>query len=202
MQLKLINVALAIGGATSIATAVLNPAYLGVSFGFMGGIVGGAALSSSKNYEKEKRTAEADRVSQCFTALYEKNRGVVDPVEVSFLANCSVERAYTFLSALSEETNAQKINVKQGVGVIFNFPHTSNVLDDMTKNATAWAKSQTEQLMAENQQLQQNMQLVRTQAAAAVSSMNARSQPVAQSNGAVKVDPWTPTPSPFNVSNQ
>jgi hypothetical protein len=90
--------------------------------------------------------------------LYEKNRGLVDPVELSFIANVSIDQAYGFLSALAETTGATKINNNNGVGVTFNFPHNANVLDELTSNAQNWAKQQTAAL---SQELEQQRQIIR-----------------------------------------
>ena len=89
-------------------------------------------------------------------ALYEKNRGLVDPVELSFIANVSIDQAHGFLSALAETTGATKINNNKGVGTTFNFPHSSSVLDELTNNAQNWAKQQTAAL---SQELEQHRRL-------------------------------------------
>ena len=90
--------------------------------------------------------------------MYEKNRGLVDPVELSFIANVSIDQSHGFLSALAETTGATKINNNKGVGTTFNFPHSASVLDELTNNAQNWAKQQTAAL---SQELEQHRQIIR-----------------------------------------
>lgn len=165
--LKPVNFALAIGGAAGIATAVINPAYLGQSFAFLGGIVGGASLAQNKSRDEMIRKVESQRVTSSFSALYEKNRGLIDPIELAFVANCTVNQANDFLTLLAEDTGGQKIPTKTGTGVVFNFSHTSNALDTLSKNASEWAQAQTTQIQNELAQHKQAIQLLRAQQAAA-----------------------------------
>ena len=146
------------GGAAAIATAVTAPQFVGAPLSFMGGVLAGISIADKKALRSREGTDVAHRVSGAFSALYEMNRGLVDPVELSFVANVSVEQAHGFLSALAETTGATKINNKTGVGATFNFPHSANVLDELTTNAQNWAKQQTAAL---SQELEQHRQIIR-----------------------------------------
>ena len=121
------------------------------------------------------------RVSGAFSALYEKNRGLVDPVELSFIANVSIDQAHGFLSALAETTGATKINNNKGVGTTFSFPHSANVLDELSNNAQNWAKQQTAAL---SQELEQHRQMIR---AAQLAQVTAPRQTV---QAPVPENPW------------
>ena len=149
-----------------------------------------AACMVYKRRDDEKKD-EANRVSNAFNFLYETNRGVISPNQLSLLSGTPLEKIEPFLSALSNEQGGQFIPT-QG-GSIVSFPHPANVLDEMTNNATAWAKNQTEQLIGENQQLQQRLQLIN---AARMSQAAGRQAPPVQqvANGVApksnQVDPW------------
>jgi hypothetical protein len=182
IQFKAIDAALIIGGAIGIATSVINPVYTGASLAFMGGLLGGASIQAQRSVKKEIRSKEAERVGVTFAALYDKNKGLIDPVELSFLANCPLNHAHDFLSVIAEESNGQKIATKQGVGVVFNFPHSRNALDDLSQNASNWAQAQTKQLQQELDNHKRAIQMVQAQQAAV--AMQAK-QPDFD-----KPDPW------------
>lgn len=182
IQFRAVDAALLIGGAIGIATTVVNPVYSGASLAFMGGILGGASLTSQRNVRKENKKLEAERVGNTFATLYDKNRGLIDPVELAFLANCPINHAHDFLLAVAEESNGQKIGTKTGIGVVFNFPHSKSALDDLSANANNWAKAQTKRLEAELDQHKRAIQLIRAQQAAAKVSPEPQAE---------KPDPWT-----------
>tara|TARA_R110002012_G_scaffold15354_2_gene61329 strand:- start:12026 stop:12598 length:573 start_codon:yes stop_codon:yes gene_type:complete len=166
IQFKALDAALLIGGAIGVATSVVNPMYSGVSLAFMGGLLGGASLQEQRSVKKEKSKKEAERVGGTFAALYDKNRGLIDPVELSFLANCPLDHAHAFLSVIAEESNGQKVATQQGVGVVFNFPHSKNALDDLSKNAANWAQAQNKQLQLDLDQHKRALQMIQAQQAA------------------------------------
>ena len=118
----------------------------------------GVSASDEKNRRGREGSDVAHRVSGAFSALYERNRGLVDPVELSFVANVSLDQAHGFLCALAETTGATKINNNKGVGTTFNFPHSSNVLEELSTNAQNWAQKQTAAL---TQELEQHRQMIR-----------------------------------------
>jgi hypothetical protein len=182
-KIKTLPLAFILGGAVSVTTALTFPAYTGAGLAFSGGILGGAAVMDKKRQEEEIKREQATRVSTCFTTLYEKNQGLIDPVQLAFFANISADRAHAFLLSLAESNNGQKIATEQGVGVVFNFPHPDNVLERLSKNATEWAQAQTQQLQAELEQHKRILQFMQAQQAAA--SLTPKAQ---------DPDPWTPQP--------
>lgn len=146
------------GGAAAVVTAVKAPIFLGAPLAFIGGAMAGVSASDEKNRRGREGSDVAHRVSGAFSALYERNRGLVDPVELSFVANVSLDQAHGFLCALAETTGATKINNNKGVGTTFNFPHSSNVLEELSTNAQNWAQKQTAAL---TQELEQHRQMIR-----------------------------------------
>lgn len=172
LKIKPIQVSLVIGAAIGITTAVTAPNYSSGSLAFIGGLFGGAAMASNREREKSYAKEQAARVGSCFTTLYESNNGLIDPVGLAFLSNIPVQKAHDFLTTLAETNGGQKIPVNEGVGVVFNFPHTQNALDTLSKNAAAWAESQTQQLKGELQQHKQALQLMQARQAAAKVQQN------------------------------
>ena len=177
LKIKPIQASIFIGAAIGIATAVKAPDYASGSLAFIGGLFGGAAMASNSEREKVQSRERATRVASCFSTLYEKNNGVIDPVELSFLSNIPVQESHDFLSTIAETNGGQKISIKGGVGVVFSYPHTTNALDTLSKNAAAWAEAQTQQLNNQLQQHKQAIQLMQAQQAAATIQQ--------------KPDPWT-----------
>jgi hypothetical protein len=184
-KIKTIPVALILGGAAGIATAITAPQYVGAALAFSGGILGGAAVVEKRRETQEIKREQATRVSTCFSTLYEKNQGLIDPVQLAFFSNISVDRAHAFLSSLAEGNNGQKIPTDQGVGVVFNFPHPDNALERLSKNAADWAQAQTQKLEAELDQYKRAVQFMQAQQAAAALTP----KPAAREQ-----DPWTPQP--------
>ncbi len=185
IQFKAVDAALIIGGAIGVATSVINPVYTGASLAFMGGLLGGASLQVQRSVKKENKSREAERVGVTFAALYDKNKGLIDPVELSFLANCPLNHAHEFLNLVAEESNGQKIAIKQGVGVVFNFPHSQNALDDLSKNASNWAQAQNQQIQQAPDKQNRALQMVQVQQAA--SAIQNRTNQVPDFE---KPDPW------------
>lgn len=163
------NLTLAVlaGAAVGIATAITAPQFVGASFAFAGGLIGGASISRERALKQRYQDEVATRVTNCFSALYEANRGIVDPIQLSVLANIPGDKAHGFLMQLAENTNGEKIMVKQGAGVVFAFPHSQSALDELTANAKNWAEAQTQQLAAELNQHKQALQYIQLQQAAA-----------------------------------
>lgn len=147
-----------VGGAAAIATAITAPQFVGAPLAFIGGTLAGISISDKKKLRRDEGKDVANRVSGAFSALYEKNRGLVDPVELAFVANVSIDQTHGFLTALAESTGATKVTTNQGVNVAFNFPHTANALEELSKNAQNWAQSQIAQL---SQQLELHQQALR-----------------------------------------
>jgi hypothetical protein len=163
------NLTLAVAGTIGIGVAAIAtaPQQLGAALAFGGGLIGGAGIGRERAIRQKRNEEAATRVTACFTALYEANRGVVDPMQLGILANIPGDQAHAFLTGLAENTNGQKITVKQGAGVVFAFPHSQSALDELTINARKWAEAQTQQLNAELTQHKQALQYIQLQQAAA-----------------------------------
>jgi len=181
MALKFFPLTIFFGGAAAVATAITAPQFVGAPLTFMGGVLAGISVADKKALRSREGSDVAHRVSGAFSALYEKNRGLVDPVELSFIANVSIDQAHGFLSALAETTGATKINNNKGVGTTFSFPHSANVLDELSNNAQNWAKQQTAAL---SQELEQHRQMIR---AAQLAQVTAPRQTV---QAPVPENPW------------
>lgn len=162
-----LSLAIVAGAAVGITTAITAPQFVGASFAFAGGLIGGVGISRERALKQKLQDEVAVRVTNCFSALYETNKGLVDPIQLGVLANIPGDRAYAFLSELAESTNGQKITVKQGAGVVFAYPHSQSALDELTANAKKWAEAQTQQLTAELNQHKQALQYIQLQQAAA-----------------------------------
>lgn len=180
MTLKLnFNLTIAVCGALAIGTTALinSPKQLGAALAYGGGLIAGAAIIRDSARIRAKADLTSERASSTFRALYEVNKGVVDPMQLAILANIPPDNSYQFLMDLAENTGGQKIAVNENNGVLFSFPHAQNALDELSKNAQAWANAQTEQLQ---QELARHKQLIALQRAAQLSVR----QP------AVQQDPW------------
>lgn len=163
------NLALAVAAsaAVGVTTAIVAPQFVGASFAFAGGLIGGAGIGRERALRQKHNEEIAARVTACFSALYETNRGIIDPIQLGVIANIPPQRAHDFLCDLAENTNGQKITVKQGGGVVFAFPHSQSALDELTANARKWAEAQTQQLAVELNQHKQALQYIQLQQAAA-----------------------------------
>lgn len=161
-------------GATAMATA---PKELGTTLAYGAGLVAGAAIIRDSARIRAKADVQSERASATFRALYEVNKGIVDPMQLAILANIPPDKSHQFLTDLAENTGGQKIPVKETNGVLFSFPHAQNALDVLSKNAQNWATAQTEQLQVE---LNKYKQLIALQRAAQQSVRTP----------AVQQDPW------------
>jgi len=184
-KLKAIPLAIICGTGISIATLVMAPQYVGAPLAFTAGVFGGAATVAERRLRVQVTQEQQARVTAVFSVLYEKNRGIIDPAELSFLANIPGDRAYAFLLALAEQTNGQRIDTKTGLGSgsVFSFAHSANALEQLTKNATNWAQAQTKQL---EQQLEAQQQII------SLMQLKEQQQTIkaAQFTQDVQEDPW------------
>ena len=187
---KLLGGITAAGIVGTVSAAVLSPYAMAPVLACTGGAMGATAACLVYKRRDDNRADEANRVSNAFNFLYETNRGVISPNQLSLLSGTPLERIEPFLSALSNEQGGQFIPTKGGA--VVSFPHPANVLDEMTSNATAWAKNQTDGLLAENQQLQQKLALINAARQAGAARQAPPVQPV--SNGVAQqsnsVEPW------------
>ena len=183
-QIKFSDIALLVGAGASVATAIINPFYTGTALAFLGGLAGGASVVTERKFKREDEIKEAERVTQCFRTLYDKNRGLIDPVELAILSNSPIDKSHAFLASICEDAGGQKIPSQQGIGVLFNFPHTTNALDSLSKNASAWAQAQTQSIQQELEQHKKAIGMLRAQQAAA--NMQQQQQQQEVNSG----DPW------------
>ena len=68
--------------------------------------------------------------------------------------------------------------------MLFNFPHTNNALDTLSKNASAWAQAQTQSLQKELEHHKKAIGLIRDQHDAVNMQQKQQQQEVN------KPDPW------------
>lgn len=178
------------GGVLTFTVAVVQPAHLSTAVAAAGGLLAGAASATELTRKEKEKQAESMRVAQKFTALYTKNLGMLVPQELAFETGVDLDRIETFLGSLAENQGGQKVQTEQGT--FYKFPHPENVLDQLTANATAWARSQAEALVAENTTLKQQvatMQSILMQ----MPTMPKPQTPTVpkKENAQESVDPWT-----------
>ena len=154
-------------------TAVTAPQFVGASLAFGGGLLAGGALATRKVFAEEAQKDVSSRVSGAFTALYERNGGLVDAVELAFVSNTPVQGAHAFLTNLAENTGGEKVSLPGGTGAAFNFPHANNSLQALSQNAQAWAETRTQALQKELNDHKSQMRLAALQRAARVAQEEA-----------------------------
>jgi hypothetical protein len=148
------------------------------------------AAQRQRQDEEEKRI-ESTRVAKTFSFLYENNKGLIGAEQLAFNADIDIERAVVFLDALAAEQRGQVINTS--TGKVYNFPHPSNALDELTKNASAWAEARCEPLLQEIGSLQHRVTILQAQAAVAKTAIPEVSSQVFAANNRppeVATDPW------------
>jgi len=158
---RLVLATVGLGFAT--VAAFSNPSSIDLAVaGFGGGVFSTAVLAEDKRRKEEEERIESARVAKVFSFLYENNRGLVNPQQLAFNADIPPERADIFLEALSQDQNGQAIQTQSGK--VYNFPHPSNALDELTRNATAWADAKCEPLLNEIGSLRQQMMIIQARA--------------------------------------
>jgi len=135
---------LALGGAVSLAVGLTSPSFVGAPLAFVGGALAGAAAIEKRRYEEEETITTAGRVTGAFRVLYERNRGIISPSELAIYADIDEETSFDYLGSLSADTKGQSIQDPKSGQIIFSFPHSANVLDELSKNAQDWAQSQVQ----------------------------------------------------------
>lgn len=178
------------GGVLTLTVAATQPTYLPAAIAASGGLLAGSAAAGEFTRKGKEERAESLRVAQKFTALYTKNMGMLVPQELAFETGVDLERIETFLESLADSQGGQKVTTEQGT--FYKFPHPENVLDQLTANATAWARSQAEALVAENTTLKQQVATMQ----AILMQMPAMPKPQTpavpkKENVQESVDPWT-----------
>lgn len=146
---------MALGIAGAGAAAVLAPNFYAPALAATGGVMVGAHVALERRIAKNKKTEEAFKVGKVFTILYEQNRGLVGPDQLSYHAEITIDKANNFLAALAKQQGGQVI--PDGKTVIYSFPHTQNTIDMLTNRAAQWADQQTDEALRENAQLKQTV---------------------------------------------
>lgn len=177
--------ALTAGLTTAALFSIKSPEFLGASFAFGGGVLGGLSAAQIRLLTKQKNQETIDRVTATFSALYEINGGIVEPTQLAYIANIPPQQAYGFLMGLAENTGGQKVQTKANNGVVFAFPHTANALEELSKNAQNWVRAQTQELVTELNKHKQAIQMIQSQNANLMASV-ANSQ-LPPTDG----DPWS-----------
>lgn len=153
---KRIKIAIvAFGAASAVAAAADRSGTVSAALAAAGGSLLGASGALQLIEDNNRRREEAVRVATAFRYAYEKNRGLVLPEELSLHGEIDRQTAESFLDSLAKEQSGEVIPVDRGVA--YKFPHASNVLDVLTKNAQAWAEAQTTALKQENDTLKQQL---------------------------------------------
>lgn len=173
-----------VGAASSIAAVVIAPSAYPATMAAVGGALGGASVVNEIRRKQEKQEIEAAEVGSAFTALYENNKGLVCPQQLSFLCSIPLETTNKFLSHLADAQGGKVVKTERGD--MFDFPHPANVLEQLSANAQAWVKSQNEPVLQENANLKAELMQLK-----AVLSMQPRPQPQQQlKNNEEPQDPW------------
>lgn len=184
MSIKLLGGILGTGAVAIAASIAGQPALVPMTLVAVGGTLGGASVAIELHRKKEEQIEEATKVAATFNGLYEFNKGLVNPQQLSLLCGVPLEKTTVFLKALSDQQNGRFIRTDKGD--VFNFPHPANVLDQLTTNAQAWVRSQTDPLLQENAALK--AELARFQSYVNAQAAQQMLQPL--KNDEKDQDPW------------
>jgi hypothetical protein len=168
-----------------LLSAVFSPSNLSLAFTGAGALLAGASVAKETSRKRETSAAEAGRVAASFGILYEQNKGLIIPEQLSLTSDIPFENALMFLEALAQAQNGEKVVLQEGM--FFRFPHPESVLDQLTANATAWADSRLEGVLAENNFLKQQILMIQTAALKTAGAAAASVPPVAPQP---TDDPW------------
>ena len=189
---KLLGGIAGVGIVGATTAAFLQPSVLAPVISCTGGAMGATAACMGFKKKQDDAADEANRVSNAFNFLYETNRGLVAPNQLSLLSGVPLDRIEKFLSALSNEQGGQFIPTN--AGPIVNFPHPANMLQEMTNNSANWAQEQVNQVSIENAQLKKQIALFNAARMSKAGVGGPVPQPQAPTNGAApqknSVDPW------------
>ena len=166
---SLISTLFGVGIAATTATAVFQPTIFAPTLAATGGILAGVQLGVESRRKRDEQTNEAFKVGKVFSILYETNKGLVSPDQLSYNSDITIQKADSFLKALADQQGGQPLQTDQGL--IYTFPHPQNVITALTNNATSWAQQQTQALQLENENLKR--QTVNLQQALTMQSQKA-----------------------------
>ena len=148
---SLVSTLFGLGIAASTAAAILQPTIFAPTLAATGGILAGVQLGVESRRKKDEQTNEAFKVGKVFSILYETNKGIVSPDQLSYNSDITIQKADSFLKALADQQGGQPLQTEQGL--IYTFPHPQNVITTLTTNANNWAQQQTQALQLENDNL-------------------------------------------------
>ena len=146
---------MALGFAAAATASVVGPKFYAPALAATGGMMMGAHVALERRRTRNKKTEEAAKVGKVFSVLYETNRGLISPDQLSYHAEITIDKADMFLAALCQQQAGHKMQVENGV--VYSFPHTQNIIDTLTSRAAAWADQQTDSVIRENAQLKQTV---------------------------------------------
>ena len=152
---KLIAGIVGVGAVTALGTLFWAPSAYAPTLACASGALAGDSITESRTNRKQRQRDAALRAASAFSYLYETNKGIVNPQQMSVLSAQPLEDIANFLDALSKAQNAKVINTEKGV--VYDFPHTNSVLQQLTANAQAWAKSNADAAAQENASLKQQL---------------------------------------------
>ena len=186
--------AAAAGCGLAVAGLIQNPTVWPTVGASAGGSMVSLALLSTKKDKEKAEVERAAKVSKALSYCYENFKGLVSPQQLAFHADLELEQAERLLDSLVEPQNGGQ-RIETPIGAVYSFDHPEQVLNQLTRNAQAWADSQTQDVLKENAVLKQQVQYL-------TSALQARQlvptpSPVAQetfknNNEAPKnvADPW------------
>jgi len=184
---------LGVGFGGVLGTAVFSPLNMSTAIAAAGGALAGTSVTIEYRRKKENETVEAVKVAKSFSYLYETNRGLLNPQQLSFSSDIPVDKSEVFLSALAESQGGQRIETE--TGVVYKFPHPQNVLDRLAENATAWVEEQKKPLEQENLILKQQLNAFQ----AVINSNKPNYEPTITQN---PIASFIPNPSTLNKSKE
>lgn len=152
---NILAVASSVAAGGVVAAAVANPSLTPAAFGAFGGVTTGIALGLSTTRKSERDRAEGLTLAQSFKHLYDTNKGLISPDQLSYHTGIPLARIEEFLSNLAAEQQGQRVDTQYGS--VYTFPHPENVLNQLTENAQNWVKSRETPLLQQIQMLQQTV---------------------------------------------
>jgi hypothetical protein len=186
--------ALATAVVASLSSAAFAPQVFSSVLAASGGVLAGMSLLGEQKRSKEQEALEATQVTASFSQLYESNKGIISPQQLSVHTGVPLDRILEFLDNLATEQKGQRITANDTL--IYSFPHPKNALSELTANAQNWAAAQTESLMGQIGALQQRLTMLaahqaRNQASSPMPTGLMPLQPLSNDkNDEKRIDPW------------
>ena len=160
---KFLGIATIAGFGSILALSRFVPSALPWTLGGIAGIVSGSCIRNEQLRDVERTNREGRIVAATFQRLYESNKGLVTPHQLSVQADIQLDQAENFLGQLAVAQQAQTVSGPTGTG--YQFQHPQNIIEGIHKEASEKLRHNTEQLVEQNQSLIKQLQV--TSAAAA-----------------------------------